>query len=141
MKTFLTILLLLSLGFQSCKTSGLIALKNRHEKQLIVKVLDCWVKQDNDKVKDFIAPSFILKYKIDLKKFEINYFTPEKYIIEKVNNSIVTVKLIGPKKKWVHLAEFLVVSENGNYYIYPSKVEGKYIFPWQLVTQFITETE
>ncbi len=113
--------------------------------ELVEKICYAMVYEKETFDKDmrlYIAPSYYKKYSIDPFVFLVNSYTPFGYSIESVDSKgIVTAKIWGEDRAWVHELTFKVVEENGLLYVMPGKhyPDTEYVDPWFSVRTSITE--
>lgn len=115
------------------------------EGKLVGRFLDA-IKSGNtsseDYLKTFLSPNYMRDKGLYDSKYKVNTYTLYGYRLEDVDPQTgkVTAKIWGENKGWIHRLHFIVVKENGSYYLYPSKVsEYNYIYPWVNAETNITD--
>ncbi len=134
-------ILLVSIFLFGCVGSSKLSKSGSKEKDIVINFIDLMVYGTEDDLnkeyKPLISPKYIKENKIDIEKYELNYYNPKGYSIETYNpgTGIVEAKIWGADKDWMHLLEFKVVKEKGKLYLYPEKhTDSKYIYPWYKAT-------
>lgn len=106
------------------------------EGKLVTRFLEAIKSGNNsteDYLKSFLSPNYLRDKGLYDPKYKVNTYTLYGFRVEDVDPQTgkVTAKIWGENKGWIHRLHFIVVKENGSYYLYPSKVsEYNYIYPW-----------
>jgi len=138
-KLFFAILFLtlLSAGVKEIKADDLN--KNKME-QVTRAILDIFVNGPGDKneLRKYISEEWLDKKNINIKKYKINNYSPEKYDIVYTGADVCIATIGGAS--WAHLLVFKFTEEYGKYRVIPlgiSKASSDYIDPWYSVTDYI----
>lgn len=92
-------------------------------------------------LKDYISPTFLKENNIDITSKSVNVYSPDEFGIEKYDRKegIVTAKIWGKDKDWVHRLHFKVEKIDGKLYLYGKTNNDSYVDPWFSVESFIKE--
>jgi hypothetical protein len=147
MKKIVIFLFLTAIITAACNTSRL-SFSGNDEKAFVEKFVKYMVddnviskETDYDGMMDCISPKYLKANKINVAEFKVNNYSVHNFSIETYNRekSIITVKIWGIDKKWIHRVDFMIVKEHGKLYLFPSKHSDSYIDPWQKVDSYIQE--
>lgn len=116
--------------------------KGDKEKKFIETFLSYMKNQtDYEGMMKSISPNYLSQNGIDTKNYKVdNYFIAD-FSIEKYDKKtgMVTAKIWGVNRTWVHRLIFKLCKEKGNLYIVPSKHNDNYIIPWWEKETYIKE--
>lgn len=131
------LLLFVFIFVQSAKADDLN--KNKME-QVTRAILDIFVNGPGDKneLSKYISEEWLDKKNINIKKYKINNYSPEKYDIVYTGADVCIATIGG--SSWAHLLVFKFTEEYGKYRVIPlgiSKASSDYIDPWYSVTDYI----
>jgi hypothetical protein len=95
---------------------------------------------DYAKLMDCISPEYIRKNGIEESKFKVDNYQVWGYSLESYSrDGLVTLKIWGDKRSWVHQLTFKLSKEKGKLYIVPSAFTHDYISPWWERKAYIKE--
>lgn len=87
-----------------------------------------------------VSPAYIEKNKINKADYKVDNYSLYGYSFEKYSrDGMVTVKIWGENRGWVHKLSFKLSKEKGKFYVVPSKFENNYITPWWERETYIKE--
>jgi hypothetical protein len=113
------------------------------EKKFVSEFLDCMYHGSGPKYKEMmnaISPMYIKKKNINKDDYKVDNYTIWGYSIETYeNNGLISAKVWGEDRKWVHLLTFKLSIEGGKLYLIPSANSDSYISPWWERKTYIKE--
>ncbi len=118
-------------------------LNTKKMEQITKEICEIMVKggsSDQD-LKKYISEDWLDRKNINVKKYKINNYSPEKYEII-FSGSDICIATIGGSS-WSHLLIFKFTEEWGNYRVVPrgiSEASSDYIDPWWKVKDYICST-
>jgi hypothetical protein len=95
-----------------------------------------------EKLRKFISEDWLDRKNLNVKKYKINNYSPEKYEII-FSGSDICIATIGGSS-WSHLLIFKFTEEWGQYRVVPrgiSEASSDYIDPWWVVKDYICSSE
>jgi hypothetical protein len=141
MKKVIGIILIALITF-SCKTAQFSSTGDK-EKKFISDFLSCMSKDNGPKYKemmDCISPKYIKDNNINVTNFKVDNYTLWGYSIESyTKGGMITAKVWGQNREWVHLLTFKLSKEGGKTYLVPSEHSDTYISPWWERKTYIKE--
>ena len=115
---------------------------------LITEFITLWYYKNKDrkeKMKDFLAPSFLEKEQLNDQLYMVNKYVPAGCKIYKKEGDEYWAYVWGNGYMWVKQLQFKLVTENGKLYILPASVEkkgfGLTVTPWHYVKKEIYTNE
>jgi hypothetical protein len=137
----ITVLLILAL-FQFVSVTGIKAddLNTKKMEQITKEICEIMVKGSNsgEMLRKYISEDWLDRKNINVKKFLINNYSPEKYEIIYAGSDICIATIGG--SSWSHLLVFKFTEEWGQYRVVPrgiSEASSDYIDPWWKVKDYI----
>jgi hypothetical protein len=113
------------------------------EKKFVSDFLECMDHGSSPKYEemmDAISPKYIKEKSINKATYKVDNYTIWGYSIETYNNNgLITAKVWGEDRKWVHLLTFKLSHEGGKLYLIPSEHSDSYISPWWERQTYIKE--
>jgi len=108
------------------------------------EILDIMVKGDDAsaKLRKFISEDWLETKRLNVKKYNINNYSPDSYTIIYTGGDICIATIGG--SSWQHLLVFKFTEESGQYKVVPkgiSEASADYIDPWNFVKDYICSTE
>jgi ABC-type glycerol-3-phosphate transport system substrate-binding protein len=133
MKKFL--LIIFALLIAGAGVYGQASPSGKKEKKLVEKFLTYMQGEKApayDKMMKSISKEYIKENNLKVEDYKVDNYTIHGHSIEAYNaaTGIVTAKVWGEDRSWVHRLFFKVVKEGGKLYIFPSGHSDAYIFPW-----------
>jgi hypothetical protein len=126
----------------SCSTSK-FSTTGEKEKKFIDNFLG-YMDKDNgtqyEPLMDCISPKYIKSNNIDRNTYKVDNYSVWGHSIETyAKNGMITAKIWGQDRSWVHLLTFKLSIEGGKFYLMPSAHSDNYISPWWERQTFIKE--
>jgi hypothetical protein len=135
-------LIFIALVAVSCGTSKFSKTGDK-EKKFISDFLECMDHGSGPKyteMMDAISPMYIKEKNINKSMYKVDNYTIWGYSIETyTNDGLVSAKVWGEDRKWVHLLTFKLRHEGGKLYLIPSDHSDSYIYPWWERKTYIKE--
>lgn len=118
-------------------------LNTKKMEQITKDVLESMVNQDNtsEKLRKYISEEWLDKKKLNVKKYKINNYSPQRYDILYSGGDVCIATIGG--EGWSHLLVFKFTEEYGKYYLVPrgiSEASADYIDPWFTVKDYICDS-
>lgn len=134
------LLFLLVFQFAALQSARADDLNTRKMEQITKEICEIMVKGDNsgEKLKKYISEEWLDRKNINIKKYIINNYSPEKFEIIYTGADICVATVGGGS--WSHLLVFKFTEEQGKYYVIPmgiSTASSDYIDPWWSVKDYI----
>jgi hypothetical protein len=134
------IILFLALASFPVKETKADDLNKLKMEQVTKAILDIFVNGPGDKneLRKYISEEWLDKKNINIKKYKINNYSPEKYDIIYTGADVCIATIGGAS--WAHLLVFKFTEEYGKYRVIPlgiSKASSDYIDPWYSVKDYI----
>ncbi len=124
----------------SCTPPGRLSKSGEAEKELVIEFLDKMVHSANNEVlMDFMAPSYLEEHQLDKNSYQVNVYYPVGFHLENYIGDLITAKIWGKDRSWVHRLTFKIIKENKILYLYPGSHSDKYIQPWFRVEPYLVE--
>jgi hypothetical protein len=118
-------------------------LNTKKMEQVTKEILDIMLKDDaSTKLRKYISEDWLENKKINVKKYNINNYSPEAYTIVYAGGDICVVTIGG--SSWLHLLVFKFTEEYGSYKVIPrgiSEASSDYIDPWFAVKDYICSSD
>ncbi|MBL8016186.1 MAG: hypothetical protein JNK43_02860 [Ignavibacteria bacterium] len=108
------------------------------------EILDLMVKGDDPsaKLRKYISEDWLDSKRLNVKKYNINNYSPESYNIVYSGGDICVATIGG--SSWQHLLVFKFTEEYGQYRVIPrgiSEASSDYIDPWNYVKDYICSSD
>ena len=137
------IIILMPILFTACFTQKLSKSGNA-EINYVKGFIQHMIADTNSKsetLKKFISPKYLKSNNLNIDKYNINTYYPVDFKVENYSREtgIVTVKIWGKDKGWIHKLDFKLEKEKGNLYLIPGKYTEGYIHPWFSVEAYVKE--
>jgi len=109
------------------------------EKDFVKEFISKMIDDSDDLLMDYISPNYISNNYLTVNDYEVNKYYPVDFIIDSYNSNtgIVTARIWGEDKGWIHSLDFKVVVENEQYYLYPGSHSDSYIDPWYKANAYV----
>ncbi len=113
------------------------------EKQKVSDFLACMDHASGPKyieMMNCISPQYLKQHGIDRSAYKVDNYSIYGFSIESyTRDGMVTAKVWGEARKWVHKLTFKLTKSGGKIYIIPSEHSDKYISPWWSRETYIRE--
>ena len=115
-------------------------LNSKKMEKVTMDILDIMVKGDDPstKLRKYISEDWLETKRLNVKKYNINNYSPESYTIIYSGGDVCIVTIGG--SSWQHLLVFKYTEEFGQYKVIPrgiSEASADYIDPWNFVKDYI----
>ncbi len=119
-------------------------LNSKKMEKVTGEILDIMVKGDNasTKLRKYISEDWLEGKRLNVKKYNINNYSPDSYNIIYAGGDICVATIGG--SSWQHLLVFKFTEEYGQYKVIPrgiSEASADYIDPWNFVNDYICSSE
>lgn len=119
-------------------------LNSKKMEKVTSEILDIMVKGDNasTKLRKYISEDWLEGKRLNVKKYNINNYSPDSYNIIYAGGDICVATIGG--SSWQHLLVFKFTEEYGQYKVIPrgiSEASADYIDPWNFVNDYICSSE
>jgi hypothetical protein len=115
------------------------------EKKYIDDFLSLMGKDNEPKYTELmkcISPKYIKDNNLNTSVFKVDNYSTWGHSIETYTaKGMITAKIWGQNREWVHLLTFKLSKENGKLYIVPSAHSESYISPWWERQTYIKENK
>jgi len=143
MKRQILLLFILLFVVSACGAGNRLSREGTGEKEFVSRFLNLMTNSyDNDEeMIAFLAPSYITANNITLDKFNVNAYSPTGFSIQAYDpkTGIITTRIWGEDRSWVHEVLFKLVIENDQLYLMPGRHSESFVDPWFEVHSYITE--
>ena len=111
-------------------------------KKVTSEILDMFVSGGADGLRKYISNEWLDEKNVNVKKYKINNYSPERYQISFAVSNVCAAMIYGDT--WAHLLVFKFTNEMGTYRVIPrgiSESSNDYIDPWWDVQSYVCESD
>lgn len=119
-------------------------LNSKKMEKVTREILEIMVKGDDasTKLRKYISEDWLETKRLNVKKYNINNYSPESYDVIYAGGDICVATIGG--SSWQHLLIFKFTEEYGQYKVIPrgiSEASSDYIDPWNFVKDYICSSD
>jgi len=108
---------------------------DKNIRDLLETFMNAMLTLDQETMKKCISPVYLKNEALTGKSWKMNYFSMDGFLVQSynANSSIAMVYYWDKEKTCISRFQFLIVNEEGQIFIEPSRFEDNYLDPWQVV--------